>query len=136
MSKKQITRQKKKPAGTIQNELLNFGRKLKDWDGDIEKIGNSFESVMKSSMSTYKETKDPCYLLLSFILQNIVSFMLSRSVMGKMFFQKQTEYKFPKEPVSQLGDVLINLAANINQSALVSVLVFAYQNDLIQTVPF
>ena len=132
--KKQTKRQKNKPK-IIQDELLSFGKKLKEWNGDIEKIGSPFQSVLKSSMSAFKETKDPCYLLLSLILQNTVSYMLSKSIMSSMFFKKKTEYKFPKEVVSQLGDKLIDLAGNINQKDLLSILVFGYENDLIQTVP-
>lgn len=128
----------KKPE-IIQDELLDFGKKLKDWNGDIDKIGGPFKSVLKSSASTFKETKDPCYLLLSFVLQSIVSYMLSKSIMSQMLFKTKTEYKFPKETVSQLGDRIIDLAGKINQTAflptLLSVLTFAYQNDLIQTIP-
>ena len=132
--KKQITRQKKKQK-TIQDELLSFGQELKEWNGDLEKIGEPFKSVLKSSISTFKETKDPCHLLLSFMLQNIVAYIMSKSVMSSMFFKAKTEYEFPKKTISQLGDMLISLSEDITLPALLSILVFAYQNDLIQTAP-
>lgn len=128
----------KKPE-TIQDELLDFGKNLKEWNGDIDKIGGPFKSVLKSLASTFKETKDPCYLLLSFMLQSIMSYIVSKSLMSQVLFKKKTEYKFPKETVTQLGDKMIDLAGKTNQTAflptLLSVLAFAYQNDLIQTLP-
>jgi hypothetical protein len=128
----------KKPE-TIQNELSEFGKKLKEWNGDVDKIGGPLRTVLKSSLSTFKETKDPCYLLLSFVLQSIVSFIVSKSIFNQMLFKAKTEYRFPKETVTQLGDQIIDLAGKINQPAflpaLLSIMTFAYQNDLIQLVP-
>jgi hypothetical protein len=137
MEKKTRHPKKKKPAN-FQDDLCDFGKKLKDWNGkDFDEIAKPFKTVLKTSMSAFNETNDSGFLLFYLILQTILSYVITRGLMSNVIFK--TEYEFPKSTISQLGDRIIDLSQNVNQpaflSALLSLLAFAYQNNLIPTIP-
>jgi len=130
------TESKKKKSENLSDSLRNFGNALEEWEGkDLEEISKSFKNALVSSMSAYKETSNSDFLLCSFILQTILSSVMTKGIMSEMF---KVQYKFPKAVISQLGNKIIELGSSVNQptfpSLLMSILTFAYQNDLIPTL--
>ena len=133
---KQIVPPKKKKPENLQESLCNFGNKVKVWDGkDLEAIGKTFKSVLKSSMSSFDKTNDPSFLLCSIVLQTILSYILTRGMMSSVF---KVKYKFPKENINQFGDKIIELSQTVNKTefvpTLMVILAFAYKNDLLPSI--
>lgn len=122
----------------LEENLSQLGEKLKIWEGkEIQEIGDNIKETTESLKSTYTETDDPIYLLTYFVLQSMLTFLLSRRVFSDIIFKQ--EYQYDKEKLVGLGNRIIGLGEALKEgrektlAELMKVLSYAYKNDLLMT---
>jgi hypothetical protein len=116
--------------------LMIFGQKLSEWAGkEVLELSDEAKDAIDAGKAAYIETKEPVYLLVFFIVQNLFSSILSKRVFSEFIFNKKFEY--PEQNIQELGNLLIVLGKAIQQGRektldnLLATLLYAYDNDLL-----
>lgn len=116
--------------------LKVLGNALKSWDGkDLETIGNSSKDVLKYSNQIFKENNNRDFLLCHFLVQYIISMLLSRTLFaGALNLQSSIS----SDTFATLGDKFIEVSENVGktqfQSTLLELLAFVYDKHLVPVI--
>lgn len=121
------------PMEKLKTDLSELGRQVKEWDGEeTRKLMEPIGEAVKTSLSVYKETNDPNYLLCSYILQMIFSFMMTKDFMSNFL---KTKYVISEKVTNRLGELIIDLSKKTDSEDMIpiltSILVLSYENELI-----
>ena len=120
----------------LTTSLKILGAALKSWDGkDLEIIGNSSKDVLKNSNQIFKENNNRDYLLCHFLVQYIISMLLSRTLFAGALNLKSN---ISPDTFVELGDKFIKVGENVGktqfQSTLLDVLAFVYDKQLVPVI--